>query len=132
MVDYGDGSKPVALAIYGMNADGSALLGGEAPQGAAFSLGEIDYEGIIETARLSLEQALKTGKKDGLLMLPCVSRYLMLAPRSEDEMKLVMELTGDALPHTLFYSGGEICPIRDRDGKLHNHHHNYTFSACVF
>jgi hypothetical protein len=115
-----------------MNADGSALLGGEAPQGASFSVGEINYEGIIESARQSVERALKTGKKDGLLMLPCVTRYLMLSPQSEDEMKLVKEMAGDLLPHALFYSGGEICPIRDKDGRLHNHHHNFTFSACAF
>jgi hypothetical protein len=65
-------------------------------------------------------------------MLPCVTRYVMMAPNNDDEMKLVMKTVGNALPHALCYSGGEICPIRDRDGRLHNHHHNYTFSACVF
>jgi hypothetical protein len=133
VVDYGDGSKPVALAIYHRNEDGSVLLGGEAPQGASVSVGEIDFQGIIETARQSVEQALAAGKKEGLLMLPCVTRYLMLSPASEDEMKLVKELTeGAAIPHALFYSGGELCPVRDRDGKLHNRHHNFTFSVCVF
>jgi hypothetical protein len=132
VVDYGDGSKPVALGIYGINADGSALIGGEVPEGASFSIGEIDYEGIMETARQSLEHALGTGKKEGLLMMPCITRYLMLAPKSEDELKLTVELLGNALPYALIYSGGEICPIRDRDGKLHNRHHNFTFSVCSF
>lgn len=133
VVDYGDGSKPVALAIYAITPEGGALIGGEAPEGASFSIGEIDHAGIMETARQSLEQVQRLDKKDGLLMLPCVTRYLMLAPQSEDEMKLIKEtLAGSALPHALFYSGGEVCPIRDRDGKWHNRHHNYTFSACVF
>jgi hypothetical protein len=132
MVDYCDGSKPVALAIYSIDKDGSALCGGEMPQGASFFVGEIDYDGIIETARASVEQVLSGRAANGLLMLPCVTRYLMLAPDKDAEIKLVVDSVGDKIPYSLAYSGGEVCPVRGGDGRLRNRHHNYTFSACVF
>jgi hypothetical protein len=132
MVDYGDGSRPVAMAIYHTAEDGSVISGGEMPVGVSFSVGAIDYEGIMETARSTMEQALAYDKADVLLMFPCITRYFMLAPNSEDEVKLVAESVGDKIPYALAYSGGEICPIYDESGKTHNHFHNYTFIACVF
>jgi hypothetical protein len=132
MVDYGDGAKPVALAIYHTGEDGSVLCGGEMPQGVSFSVGAIDYEGIMETAKTTIEQALACAKTGGLLMFPCITRYFMLAPNSEDEVKLVADSVGGKVPYALAYSGGEICPVYDEYGKTHNHFHNFTFIACAF
>jgi hypothetical protein len=64
-------------------------------------------------------------------MLPCVTRYIVLHPNSDAEIKKVIEKVGDKIPYWLAYSGGEICPVRGKDGKLRNRLHNYTFSACV-
>jgi hypothetical protein len=130
MVDYGDGSGPVALTII-FNADGSAVCAGEAPVGASFSIGEVDNDGILETAVATVEKALKSGRTGGLLMFPCVSRYMMLSPNSNDEIKKVIETNIGKLPFWLAYSGGEVCPIRDEDGKFHNRLHNYTFTICA-
>jgi hypothetical protein len=132
MINYGGGSKPVALAIYNMRDDGSALCGGEIPQDSALIIGQIDYDGIIETANASMEEVMGGERKNGLLLLPCVTRYLMLAPQQEDEMQLVLRAVGGQIPYMMGYSGGEVCPVLDKDGKYHNRHHNYTFSACVF
>jgi hypothetical protein len=136
MVSYGDGSQPVALGIYSMNADGSALCAGEIPEGAEFSIGSIDSEGILETAKSTVERALEGKKPQGILMFPCVSRYGMLAPRNESELqevlRVVEELGKNEVPFALAYVGGEICPVAGNDGKLHNRLHNYTFAACVF
>jgi hypothetical protein len=132
MVNYGDDSKPVALAIYGTDEEGGVVCGGEMPEGASFAIGQIDYDGIIETAKTSIEQALRCGKKNGLLMLPCVTRYIMLSPQQDDEFNLVAQMVGGQIPYAMGYSGGEVCPVPDKAGKYHNRHHNYTFSLCVF
>ncbi|GHU67262.1 hypothetical protein FACS189447_09290 [Spirochaetia bacterium] len=130
MMWYPNGSVPVTLGVYTIFEDGSALVGGDAPEGTSFAGCEIDPEGILETARASLDKALKTGKKSGLLMFPCVTRYLMLSPASSKEMELAISAVED-IPYVLAYSGGEICPVQGEDGKLHNHFHNYTFSLCA-
>jgi hypothetical protein len=132
MLDYRDGSQPVALAMYAFLDDGSVLCGGPVPQGALISLGEIDSQGILETAYESLDKLLAFTGSSGFLMLPCVTRFVMLAPRQEDEMAGVMERLEGQLPYVLGYSGGELCPVRTEDGSWRNRFHNYTFMACAF
>ena len=132
IIDYGDGLKPVASAFFKIFPDGSGLTSIKAPQGATISLGEIDYEGIMETAEESILNVLDVENATGVLMFPCITRYMMSSPRSDDEMRLVIEKIGTKLPYMLAYSGGELCPVPDTDGALHNRYHNYTFVACVF
>jgi hypothetical protein len=132
MVDYGDGSKPVAVAIYGLTTENWAVCGGEMPEGAAFFCGEIDKESVMESAGDAVAQILGLNKKNGLLLLPCVTRYIMLTPEQDEEMRLVCEKIGGNIPFVYALSGGELCPVRDRNGKWRNRHHNFTFSACLF
>jgi hypothetical protein len=132
LIDYRDGSRRVALGVYTINEDGSVIMGGRVPTGSTIAVGEIDYNSITETAKIGTQQAIETGKSGGMLMLPCVTRYIMLAPNQEDEMKLVEENINGNIPYSLAYSGGEVCPIKASDGKLYNRFHNYTFSACIF
>ncbi|MDR1471313.1 MAG: FIST C-terminal domain-containing protein [Synergistaceae bacterium] len=132
LINYGGGSKPVALAIYDMRDDGTALCGGEIPQGSVLIIGQVDYDGIIETTGASMDTLMAQEGKNGLLLLPCVSRYIMLAPRQEDEMRAILRTVDGKIPFIMGYSGGEICPVLENDGKYHNRHHNFTFSACLF
>jgi hypothetical protein len=132
MVDYGDGSKPVALAVYGLTPENWAVCGGEVPEGASFFCGEIDKDGILESAADALARIRKAEGKNCLLMLPCVTRFVMMTPEQDEEMRLVVETFGGKRPFVFALSGGEICPLRDRDGVRHNRHHNFTFSACLF
>jgi hypothetical protein len=132
LVDYGSGTKPVAIGIYKITPEGYALCGGEAPVGAGLSIGLIDYEGIMETAESSVNNAKNQDEVNGVLMFPCMSRAQMISPNSMDEMKKVIDVLGTEVPYMLCYGGGEICPIYGEDGKTYNHFHNYTFTACVF
>ena len=76
----------------------------------------------------------KTDKRGGALFLPCIIRYIMLAPIHDREIALVDEKmeNGRYMPFSLAYSGGEICPVKDRMGVLQNRFHNFTFIACIF
>ncbi|MDR1686209.1 MAG: FIST C-terminal domain-containing protein [Desulfovibrio sp.] len=132
MVDYGNGTKPVALAVYALTPENWAVCGGEVPEGAFFFCGEIDKDGIMESAGDALAQIQKVEGKTCLLMLPCVTRFIMMTPEQDEEMRLVAETIGQKMPFVFALSGGEICPVKDRNGVLHNRHHNFTFSACLF
>ena len=132
MVYYGDAAEPVALGFYTLFEDGSVLTGGEMPVGTSFAVGSIDAEGIFESAKDGLEKVMACKDRQTTLLLPCVTRYIMLAPDQESELRLIEEkLTGSGKPFMMGYSGGEICPMPGADGKLHNRFHNYTFCACV-
>jgi len=132
MVYYGDATEPVALGFYTLFDDGSVLTGGEMTVGASFAVGSIDTEGISESTEIGLKQILEYTDRQVTLMLPCVTRYIMLAPDQEKELRMISEkLDGNSQPFMMGYSGGEICPMIGKDGKSHNRFHNYTFCACV-
>ncbi len=131
VVDFQDGTMPFARAIYNILPDGSALCGGFMPKGATLSIGSIDRDDVIITAELSLQDMVATGKRNGLLVLPCMTRYLVAGGDMRAEIDIARDISGD-IPCFLSYSGGEICPVYDEDGKPVNRFHNFTFTACIF
>ena len=132
MVYYNNAEKPVALGFYSIFEDGSVLTGGEMPEGTSISVGSIDAPGIFETAEAGLGNILNCENRTVTLLLPCITRYIMLSPEQDAELKLIDEkLSGTGKPFSMGYSGGEISPLLGPDGKLYNQFHNYTFCACV-
>jgi len=132
MVYYDGAKEPVALGFYTLFENGSFLTGGPMPVGASVAVGSIDAQGIFESAEEGLKRISDCADRKATLLLPCVTRYIMLAPDQEGELRLIKEkLTNSGLPFMMGYSGGEICPMPDQEGKLRNRFHNYTFCACV-
>jgi hypothetical protein len=134
MVYYEGSAEPVALAIYAVNNDNSLMCAGEVPVGATVAVGDITAESTLASTAECMERIKETGKRGGALFLPCVSRYIMLAPNHEREISLVVEKieNGRLMPFFMAYSGGEICPVKDVAGVLQNRFHNFTFVACIF
>ncbi len=132
MVHYEGAVEPVALGFYTLYEDGSLLAGGELPVGTPFAVGSIDADGIFESAEKGLREILDKTDRQATLLLPCVTRYIMLAPDQEGELRLIKEQLSDgAHPFMMGYSGGEICPMLGQDGKYYNRFHNYSFCACI-
>jgi hypothetical protein len=128
---HDESSEPVAVGIFTVNDDGSAIAGGRVPIGAKVAIGRIDQVGIVDTANTTIDKIEGSDAKNGILLHPCVTRFIMLAPNQNDEHQTVSRRLDEGLPYMLGYSGGEICPVMGDDGKYHNRFHNYTFSACV-
>ncbi|MDR2550410.1 MAG: FIST C-terminal domain-containing protein [Desulfobulbus sp.] len=132
MVYYDGADIPVALGFYTMFEDGSLLTGGKMPIGTSVAVGSIDAQGITESSENGLKQILDCKNRQATLLLPCVTRYIMLAPDQEKELRLIKEkLAASGKPFMMGYSGGEICPMPGPDGKFRNRFHNYTFCACL-
>ena len=133
MVDYGDGSQPVARAIFGLNQDGSALCGGFVPEGSTLYIGRMDVEDILLTAENSIKDLLKSDGLKGIIMFPCLGRNMVLAINPLAEIDLVRKEIGDKAPWHLAYSAGECCPVySSKDSRLLNRFHNFTFIGCAF
>ncbi|MDR0862329.1 MAG: FIST C-terminal domain-containing protein [Oscillospiraceae bacterium] len=132
VVDYGNGSRPVALRVYNVFENGDALIGGAIPVGATISIGQIDHDGIMGTSREALERISAVSGDDGVLIFTCVSRFLMLSPDREEEIREITATVGDKTPYSVAYVAGELCPIYGEDGKTYNKMHNYSCVACVF
>lgn len=132
LVYYPGSVNPVALGMYAINSDGSALCGGEIPVGASIAIGEVNRAGVLETAAQSLDKIIGGDRKNGAFIFPCTARYFTLFPDKDEEMKIVSETLNGMMPYILSYSGGEVCPVSSEDGKLHNRFHSFTFCSCVF
>jgi len=132
MVYYDGQTEPVALGFYTMFDNGAFQTGGEMPVGTSVSVGSITSAGIFESAEMGLQKILDRADRQVTLLLPCVTRYLMLSPDQESEMRLINEkLATSGKSFMMGYSAGEICPMRGPDGKLHNRFHNYSFCALT-
>jgi hypothetical protein len=133
VIDYNDGTKPVARSIYLITKEGYAACGGNMPEGAILSVGGIDYADVIRTTGEILEQILKK-KNDGcscLLMFSCLTRYVALEAHTTAEMDKIRNTLIDFPGYIFSYSGGEICPVYTEKGYAVNRFHNCTFIACL-
>ncbi|MCL2757456.1 MAG: FIST C-terminal domain-containing protein [Coriobacteriia bacterium] len=130
VVDYNDGTQPVARAIYGFNEDGSAVCGGVMPEGGSLSIGRMDVEDILLTAETSLLSLLAGGETNGVIMFPCLGRNMVLAMDPMAETDVVKSCIG-SIPWHLVYSGGECCPVYRKDAQPINRFHNFTFIGCA-
>ena len=131
VVDYGDGTQPVARAIYGLNDDGSAVCGGIMPEGSPLYIGRMDVEDILLTAKTSLESLLENENLNGIIMFPCLGRNMVLAMDSLEEIDVVKNTLDGRIPWHLAYSGGECCPVYVKNGTVVNRFHNFTFIGCA-
>lgn len=131
VVDYGDGSQPVARAIYNLNEDGSAICGGVMPEGGTLFIGRMDVEDVLKTAETSLEKLLEADDVNGIILFPCLGRNMILAVDPLAEIDVVNKTINDKVPWHLAYSGGECCPVSAADGRAVNRFHNFTFIGCA-
>jgi len=129
MVYYEGNDKPIALSIYMTFEDGSILCGGECPVGAAIALGDISREVVLETSNESIQYIANAKDKNAAIIVPCSVRYFALYPESDEEMKLTADVV--KLPYIMGYTGGELCPVADKDGVLRNRFHNFTYTSCL-
>lgn len=131
VVDYGDGTQPVARAIYSIREDGSAVCGGVMPEGGQLFIGRMDVEDILLTAEQSIKKLLSDGPPAGIIFFPCLGRNMVLGMEPMLEIDKVREHVPESVPWHLAYSGGEICPVYNESGQTANRFHNFTFIACA-
>lgn len=131
VVDYGDGSQPVIRVLFALTEDGSAVCGGDIPTGTKLSVGSINYDEVMNTTSNAIDFIKESENKGGAVIFSCVGRFFALGFEPHAEMEQITEKIEESLPYVLTYSGGEICPTYDENGKLYNRFHNDTFVACI-
>lgn len=131
VVDYGDGSQPVIRILFALTEEGYAVCGGDIPVGTTLSVGTINYDEVIRTTKKAIDKIKEEEGKTGAVIFSCVGRYFALGFEPHGEMELMGEEFPGDINYTLTYSGGELCPVYDENGKLYNRFHNDTFVACL-
>ena len=133
IVDYNDGSVPVARAMFAVTPEGYAVCGGNIPVGSTLSIGFFDSEEILETTGRTLEKASQWADRKSMLIYSCIGRYFSQGydPMAEFQ-KIHAFIEPKGITYMAAYSGGELCPVYGKDGQTVNRNHNNTFVICVF
>jgi hypothetical protein len=133
IVDYNDGTTSVVRTMFAITPEGYAVCAGNIPEGATLSVGSFDEEDIIATARRTLNTALATGRHKTLLMYSCIGRYFSQGYDTSAEFKAMLDsLTPSDVNYMAAYSGGELCPVYDKNGESFNRNHGNSFIVCAF
>ena len=132
LVDYNDGTPPVARAIYILSEEGNAICGGRMPVNSTLAIGNIDYTEVVESSNRLAEEMISTAEGcNGAMLFTCLSRSLVLGSDALAEINAVQKAISDRIPYIMAYSGGEICPVYNKEGTV-NRFHNFSLIACIF
>lgn len=132
IVDYNDGTTPVARVMFALTPEGHAVCGGNIPVGATLSIGSFDADEIAATTKRTLQNALDGKKHSVLLMYSCIGRYFAQGFDTTAEFGQLLEPLADAgVAYMGAYSGGEFSPVYGKDGQSVNRNHNNTFVICA-
>lgn len=133
IVDYNDGTAPVARAMFAVTPEGHAVCGGNIPVGSTLSVGSFDPAEISATTARTLKTALEAGGCSTLLMYSCIGRYFSQGYDTTAEFEqLLAPLAEAGVSYLGAYSGGELCPVYGKDGGAINRNHNNSFVICAF
>ncbi len=102
----------------------SMTFAGNIPEGATAQLMKANFDKIIDGAFEAAEDStsqLGVPKPQLAILVSCVGRKLILDQRVEEEVESVVEVVGDQVPITGFYSYGELSPFAGfHNCELHN------------
>jgi len=128
-IDFCDGTKPFGRVFYKLTPEGNIITGGAMPENATVAVGTLDADDTIRLINQVLDDVLSSGKSKGMLLFPCVSHFWTLESMP---LELIQDKMKHQIPYQVFCSGGEICPVYDVDGNMHNRFHSFTCVACSF
>jgi hypothetical protein len=131
ILDYHDNADPVSRSIMIQSPEGHLICGGDMPQDCSLGVGFMDAGEVLRTTAGAVG-ALKERGEDGILLFSCAARNFALGLDTMAEIGVVREGLGPEKSYMFAYSGGEICPVKTREGKLKNRFHNATLVSCSF
>ncbi|MDR1508332.1 MAG: FIST C-terminal domain-containing protein [Synergistaceae bacterium] len=133
IADYNGASEPVIASMFAMTPEGYAVCSRKVPVGSTLAVGMFSPEEIVATSSNTLEDALDEAQYRTALIFSCVGRYFALMYDQSAEMEMVVSGMKDReISYLMAYSGGEICPVYNDEGRRINRAHSNTFTICVF
>lgn len=132
ILNYNDGTPPVARCFYMITPEGFAACGGDMPVNATLALGHMEYDDVIRSADQLLTKIGDPAQYSGMLMISCIVRSVTLGIDQMAEARNILASMRNNTPYQLCYSGGEICPVYKENGLTANRFHNFSFAVCLF
>jgi hypothetical protein len=126
-----DGSQ-IVRTTYNVTEEGYVVLGGKTPEGVEISFSDPGADFAVQSAENTAARILVDANAENALIFSCVSRRWTLGAMPEREIKQITKTIGESLVYQFAYSGGEICPVKNKEGRWINRFHNFTMVACLF
>ena len=130
ILDYAGEGVPVSRVLLSWSADGFGICGGLMPENTRFSLGIWNKSDVLKTTVQTIKNILKNENSNTLLLYSCLARIYSLGADIMAETETVNETAAGRVPYLFAYSGGEICPVKNKTNS--NSFHNNTVIACAF
>ncbi len=119
--------KPLVRTILSIDEEAQSMtFAGDIPVGATAQLMKANFDKLIDGAYEAAESGKATIDKKGnqpelAILVSCVGRKLVLDQRVDEEVESVIEIIGEKIPITGFYSYGELSPFAGfHSCRLHN------------
>jgi len=124
-----DGSQ-VVRTVYSTTEEGAILAFGDTPQGSVVGFADVDADFVIKTTSETIAGTIAV-KAENILVFSCAGRRWTLGVRTEGEIEKIVQHFDKLCSFMFAYSGGEICPVRNRQGDLVNRFHNFSMISCM-
>ncbi len=136
VVDYKNGTPPLARELLRVTEEGHMVFGGEMPLGGYINLALQTTGEILRSTETVLQQLAQERTKDAaILMIGCVGRAMVLGSSPLSEGNMLTTFLGNDAPLHLIYARGEICPTYAKPlphvEQRINSFHNFSFTACM-
>ena len=135
---YANGIKLVRAFLGIVEGTEHIISTGTMEVGTKIKFAYVDGEKTLKSAE-NLFCGLSEAKRNNIISYSCAARAWSLGTKFFAEAQKIAECAdeylekhNDTLNYSVAYSGGEICPVFDKTGKLVNALHNYTLIACSF
>jgi small ligand-binding sensory domain FIST len=125
-----DGSRVVRVVYWSIE-EGYIQASGIIPPGSRIGFSNYDADSVLKSAQEAAQMIVDSNNQNALIF-SCVARRWTLGPRLEAEMKELSDVFSEKISYHVTSSGGEFCPVRNRNGQLVNRFHNFTMVACSF
>ncbi|MDN3667407.1 FIST signal transduction protein [Algibacter miyuki] len=123
-VKSSDESQSIVRSILNIDeAENAMILAGDIPENSKVQLMMTNVDNIANASERAARQALelRAKKPELALLVSCIGRKLVLDQRVEEEIEEVVNVVGDDITISGFYSYGEIAPFHGENNcQLHN------------
>jgi hypothetical protein len=136
IVAYENGMRTARAILKSLPGSKNVIATGHIPIDAKISFSLIDRDRTIKTA-VELTKYFEDENVQNSLNYSCGGRSWALGTQYFAELEIFSDFykrlreNGKSANYLLGYSGGEFCPIPDKNGELVNCMHNYSLISCI-
>lgn len=125
-----DGSRVVRSA-HSVTKEGDILTYGSVPQGAKIGFSDAGAAYVLQSARDDIARAVAARGNADALIFSCDGRKWPLGSGTTGEIYELAKYLDRSCTYQFAYAAGELCPVKNREGRQVNAFHNFSMIACL-